>query len=124
MFDVVNDTIMISRGDTGAIRFRVNAKYRGTEDPYTFGANDRAVFSIKNASGAIVKEKVSPITDNAFVVTFFNTDTDSLAEGSYSWDTRYVINPYYSGGRIVDGDQVITPKPPQTMNLLKVVGDI
>ena len=38
---------------------------------------------------------------------------------------RYVIGPYYdSEGKIVDGDQVITPKLPKQMILLNTVGNI
>lgn len=125
MFNVEGYTISISRGDTGALRFTANAKYKGTQTPYNFGENDRAVFSIKNSAGTVVKEKVSAITDNKFVVIFHNPDTDMLLPGSFSWDVRYIINPYYDEyGRIVDGDQVITPRTPMNMTLLNVVGDI
>ena len=131
MFDITGDAangynIAISRGDTGAIRFIAHAKYRGTDTPYTFGERDRAVFSIKNGSGTVVKEKISAITDNKFVVVFHNPDTDQLAIGTnYTWDVRYIINPYYDeSGRIADGDQVITPRLPAQMNLLTVVGDV
>ena len=131
MFDVTGDaasgyTIAMSRGDTGAIRFNATATYRGTQTPYTFGERDRAVFSIKNGNGTVVKEKISAITDNKFLVFFHNPDTDVLTPGTnYTWDVRYVINPYYDeNGRIVDGDQVVTPRSPMPMNLLTVVGDI
>ena len=125
MFNVENGVITLSIGDTGAIRFNVTARYRGTETPYTFSERDRAVFSIKNGNGIVVKEKVSEIVDGKFVVTFYNSDTDSLQAGTYSWDTRYIINPFYnSAGKITDGDQVITPELPQNVQLLQVVGDI
>ena len=65
------------------------------------------------------------MTDNSFVVYFLNADTDSLAPGAFSWDVRYIIHPYYdSEGKIIDGDQVITPKTPMNMTLLTVVGDV
>ena len=131
MFNVTGDatngyTIEMSKGDTGAIRIRANVTIRGSVDPYTFGENDRAVFSIKDGSGSLVKEKVSEIENNTFVVLFRNPDTDGLNPGTnYTWDIRYVINPYYDEtGRIIDGDQVITPKTPRPMNLLNVVGSI
>lgn len=131
MFDVTGDAttgynIILSKGDTGAFWVSADAKFRGTETPYTFGERDRAVFSIKNGNGTVVKEKISPITENKFLVVFHNPDTDQLAAGTnYTWDVRYVINPYYDeSGRIVDGDQVCTPRTPMPMNLLTVVGDI
>ena len=64
---------------------------------------------------------------NEFIVTFMNADTDSLVAGGYSWDVRYVINPYYSDetkSKIVDGDQVITPNQPMGLQLLTIVGEI
>ena len=123
MFNVEDYTITLSRGDTGAIKVNATATLEG--EPYTFGADDRALFSIKNANGEIIMQKASAMTDNSFTVYFLNADTDALAPGAFSWDVRYIIHPYYdAAGNIVDGDQVITPKTPQTMNLLTVVGDV
>ena len=123
MYSVTDYTISLSRGDTGALTVTAQATLAGS--PFTFGADDRALFSIKNANGEIIIQKVCAMTNNAFTVYFLNADTDSLAPGSYSWDVRYVIHPYYdASGKLVDGDQVITPKAPMTMNLLTVVGDI
>lgn len=123
MFSVEGYTIRLSRGDTGAMKVRATATLNG--EPFTFGENDRALFSIKNGQGEIVKEKIAQMTDNLFTVYFLNSDTDNLAPTNYSWDVRYIIHPYYDDdGRIVDGDQVITPKEPMSMNLLTVVGDV
>lgn len=123
MFNVEGNTITLSRGDTGALRITATATLDG--QPYTFGPDDRALFSIKNGQGEIVKEKVAAMENNAFVVYFLNADTDSLSPSNYQWDVRYIIHPYYDAeGRIIDGDQVITPKTPQTMTILPVVGDI
>ena len=119
MFDVNGYTITLSRGDTGAIKFTA-------ETEYTFADRDRALFSIKNAVGDMVKQQAFAIDeDKSFIVAFYNTDTDKLAAGSYSWDVRYVINPYYDdAGKIIDGDQVITPRQPMELQLLQVVGEV
>ena len=123
MFNVEGYNITLSRGDTGAMKIKATATLNG--EPFTFGENDRALFSIKNGQGEIVKEKVAAMIDNEFTVYFLNADTDSLSPTNYSWDVRYIINPYYdANGRIIDGDQVITPKEPMSMNLLTVVGDV
>lgn len=115
--DTTTNQITLSRGDTGAFTITV--------DGYTFGENDRCLFTIKSGSGQIVKQKAYPMENNAFTVTLFNADTDKFTPGGYSWDVRYVINPYYDEkGDIVDGDQVLTPTLPMSMNLLTVVGDI
>lgn len=125
MFNVNGTVITLSRGDTGALRIRVNARRKDTGEAFTFGERDRALFTIKNAAGAIVKQVAYPMTENVFKVTFFNADTDKFAPGTMTWDVRYVINPYYdSANNIVDGDQVLTPTQPLSMQLLTVVGDI
>ena len=117
MFNVVGSTITLSIGDTGAIKISV--------DGYTFGENDRALFSIRASNGQVVKQRAYALENNEFTVTFFNSDTDKLGAGAYSWDVRYVINPYYDdAGNIIDGDQVLTPNTPMTVQLLNVVGDI
>jgi hypothetical protein len=119
LFGVDGYTITLSRGDTGAIKFTADTDH-------TFDSIDRALFSIKNAIGDVVKQQAFPLDENkSFVVSFFNSDTDSLAAGSYSWDVRYIIHPYYdAAGNIIDGDQVITPRQPMEMQLLQVVGEV
>lgn len=94
MFEVEGTHISLSRGDTGAIRFTMNAKYRGTETPYTFGERDRAVFTMKGGNG-IVKQRSYQMDNNGFLLVFFNQDTDQFAAGEYNWDVRCIINPYY-----------------------------
>ena len=119
MFGVDGYVITLSRGDTGAIKFIADTDH-------VFESEDRALFSIKNAIGEMVKQMAYSLDENkAFVVSFFNSDTDTLAAGSYSWDVRYIIHPYYdSDGKIIDGDQVITPRQPMEMQLLQVVGEV
>ena len=118
MFQVDGDTITLSRGDTGSVTFRATG--------HTFAAEDRALFTMKSPEGTIVKQGAYQIeSGGVFTVYFLNADTDYLAPGQYTYDVRYVIGPYYdSEGKIVDGDQVITPKLPQPLNLLAAVGDI
>lgn len=123
MYNVEGYNIELSRGDTGALTVTANATLEG--EPYVFGENDRALFSIKSGNGEIIMQKVCPMVNNAFTVQFLNADTDSLAPGSYSWDVRYVINPYYDdSGKMINGNQVITPRAPMSLNLLTVVGDV
>lgn len=119
MFDVDGYVITLSRGDTGAIKFTADTEY-------TFDSIDRALFSVKNAVGEMVKQMAYALDENkSFVVTFYNHDTDVLPAGSYQWDVRYVIHPYYDDdGNIVDGDQVITPRQPMALQLLQVVGEV
>ena len=117
MFKVDGTKITISRGDTGSIDF--------TATGYDFGENDRAVFSVKNGHGQIVKQDIHELTEGVFTATFFNADTKDLPAGNYTWDVRYVIDPQYDEDEnIVDGAQVITPMEPQKMELLETAGKI
>ena len=95
MYSVTGTEITLSRGDTGAMKVTAKVKRRDTGGSYTFGERDRALFSIKAGNGQVVKQKAYPMRDNVFTVVFANTDTDQLTPGGYTWDVRYVINPYY-----------------------------
>lgn len=122
MFSIDNGTITLSRGDTAA--FTVTAT-----GGYTFAEEDRALFTVKDAMGEVIMERVYELTgdlgNGVFLVEFSNSDTDQLPPGAYSWDVRYVLHPYYnSAGRIVDGDQVITPKTAQNLTLISTVGEV
>lgn len=94
MFKVEGTKITLSRGDTGALTMKANAKRKDTGEPYTFGERDRALFTIKGGN-RIVKQISCPIVNNRFPVVFMNADTENFAAGGYNWDVRYVINPYY-----------------------------
>ena len=104
MVDPNTKTIRMHRGDTGSLTIRVTG--------YTYGEDDRAVFTVKSPSGTVVMERVYPLAENAFVVTFANGDTDYLAAGNYKWDVRYVVDPTYVDGKITDGPGVATPRDP------------
>lgn len=117
MFIIDGTTITLSRGDTGEVTIGATG--------YTFGSNDRALFTIRNASTKEVKvRRILEIINNIVTITFVNSDTDSLDAGKYEWDIRYVINPVYDDGEIVDGDEVITPNDPMLINLKTTVGQI
>jgi hypothetical protein len=123
MYNVEDYLISMSRGDTGALNVNATATLNGTA--FTFGSDDRALFSVRNSNGEIIIQKAYQMNNNSFTVYFLNADTDSLAPGVYMWDVRYIVHPYYdANGKIIDGDQVITPKEPMNLTLLTVVGDV
>ena len=119
MFNVDPTTrkITLHRGDTGEVTFTATGR--------TFGEDDRALFTIKDSSGSVVKQTVYEMTDNAFTVEFANADTDYLSPGIYYWDVRYIVNPQYDAqGNIVDGDGVGTPGSPFQIIILSTVGQV
>ena len=110
-------TLTMSRGDTGELIIGVTG--------YTFNSNDRALFTVRSASGGgVVMRRELQIVNNTVTITFVNSDTDSLDGGNYEWDIRYVTNPIYENGQIVDGTDVVTPEEPMRLILLTTVGQI
>ena len=108
----------MSRGDTGSVKIGSTG--------YDFGTDDRALFTLRNGAGVAIMETAYELdSEGAFVIQFRNADTYTLPVGSYNWDVRYILNPYYdSSGRIVDGDQVITPNLPMQLTILDTVGEV
>ena len=111
MFRVNFETgeIVMNVGDTGC--FEVKGE---REDLLPWTDDDRAVFTVRNAAGDNVITRVYGLNDEELgngvvLIQFHNNDTDGLEPGSYSWELRFVVNPYYDGDTIVDGDVVRTP---------------
>lgn len=120
MFKIEGTTITLSRGDTGEVTIGLSG--------YGFQSNDRALFTVRNASTKQVEmRRLLEIDDGVVTVTFVNSDTDSLAPGKYEWDVRVVIGPKYdseNNNELYDGDEVITPEEPMILTLLGTVGQI
>ena len=118
MFKVDPETraIELHRGDTGVIGI--------TAKGYTFGASDRAIFTLRGPSGTEIMKEVKAMTNNRFEIEFKNSTTDYLEPGVYSWDVRYVKNPIYVHGEIIDGDAVFTPEDAMSLTIRATVGQI
>lgn len=86
---------------------------------------DRAVFTVKRMSGAVLIQKVIAPEDNTFYVPFINDETDGWKEGEYSWDIRIALEAVLDpAGRVTDGREIITPWAPGRLEVVKVVGKI
>lgn len=119
MYSVSGTTITLSRGDTMKLTFG-----SGKTD---WGANDRAIVTIKNASGTVVLKEIHTIkSDGTFDMSFQNSTTDTWPIGTYTYDVRYVMNPVYdtAGVNIIEGDAVITPAAPAILNIINTVGEV
>ena len=88
MFDVNYDTgaITMNVGDTGS--FEVEAT---RDDQETWTDDDRAVFTIKNAAGETVIERIYTLNNDdtgngVLLIEFHNGDTDGLEPGAYTWE--------------------------------------
>jgi len=124
MFNVdESGNVTMHQGDTGA--YKVHAT-RQTGEAWT--ADDRLLFTIRNAAGDIVIQRIYRLDDddglgNGVVeIQFHNSDTDSLPNGTYQVERRYNIHPYWDGtppegmcvdaltadARMIEGDCVRT----------------
>lgn len=119
MFNVntKNREITMSAGDTGEITFRISG--------FDFSdVNYRVVFAVKN-HGKILKEEYYQVDDDGrFVVNFVNEDTDKLDATVCKYDVTVVVEPVWSGGRIVDGGFVRTLIPPTRVLVRPAVREI
>ena len=124
MFNVdESGNVTMHRGDTGAFKVRAT---RHTGEAWT--ADDRLLFTIRNAAGDIVIQRIYRLDDddglgNGVVeIQFHNSDTDSLPNGTYQVERRYNVHPYWDGtppegmcvdaltadARMIEGDCVRT----------------
>lgn len=96
-------TIEMIRGNTGTLRIRLTG--------YTFGNNDRVLFSMRNPGGTEVKSEICEVDENGWIeVEFVNSDTDYLRKGDYTYAVTAVTDPEYdAGGKMIDGSGVDTP---------------
>lgn len=116
MFQVQNNKITITRGDTGSLVIRA------TE--HTFGSSDRALFTIANNRNRVVMQRIYTLTDNAFTVLFAPGDTKDWTPGNYKWEVRYFMNATVENDHITAGDEVNTPADkPFPMEVLDVIGE-
>ena len=118
VFNVEGKSIRLTAGDTAAIVINVGG--------YTFTENDAVIFTIKSTSGdVVIYRECHPDANGDILVCFYNSETEGWGAGVYRWDIRAVIHAYRDAtGKIVNGDQVITPFEPQTFELLAPVGTV
>lgn len=132
MFNVNYETgeITMNVGDTGS--FEVEAH---RDDGVDWTADDRATLTIRDNQGNSVLERdyaldSEELGNGVIGIEFRNADTDDWEPGSYTWEMRYVVNPYYDeDDKIIDGDIVRTPGvngngEPMPMTLKQVYRDI
>lgn len=107
--DETTGKVEMNVGDTGSW-FIDGAR----DDDVPFTADDRAVFTIKNAADEIVLDREYGLADEnlgngTIFVQLDNNDTDDWAPGSYTYEVRYIVDPYRKNGEITSGDIVDTP---------------
>lgn len=115
--DPATKKITMHRGDTGSVPYLITG--------YEFQEEDRVLWTMKSDNGTEVKKQLLTPVDGRVVVDFVNSDTDSLAPGTYRYDLRIIASPVYdASGDVVDGVMVNTPQSPLYIEILSTVGQI
>ena len=90
--------IRMNRGDTGS--FKVAAEL---ESGTAWTEDDRMLFTVRNAQGAIVMQRIYRLDDQwdlgdgVVLIEFHNDDTDTWEVGSYQTELRFDVAPIWSG---------------------------
>lgn len=97
MFNVDLETMEITmhRGDTGA--FKVSAT---RESGTAWTSADRALLTIDKDGTPVIQRfyRLDTALGNGKIqIEFHNDDTDTLENGQYNTELRYIINPYWDG---------------------------
>jgi len=122
MFEVNSQTKVITmhQGDTGTVTFTITG-YDWSE------TTAKAIFTARKKNDPDpIKTVVSDALTSAgtFVVTFINTDTDSLAPGNYEYDVVLIVAPETTEGKITDGTVVRTLVDPTPLIIKRRVNDV
>lgn len=110
-----NMAVTMHKGDTGA--YWVDLTLDDDDSGEAFETGDVAIYEIWQGSNLISHREfeLQPETptdicpgNGSFLITFRNSDTDTLATGTYNTEIRVSLNPVRSDGSVVDGDTVRT----------------
>lgn len=119
MFELSGTRIRLTQGDTGILT--INAK----DSDHVFTEADKAVFTARKQSGSLLVEMVlQPEADGRVQIPFTSDLSDGWKPGDYKWDIRYVIDAVIENGRVVDGNEVITPMAPSVLTIMEAVGKV
>ena len=112
--------IYIPQGDTGKLKITVHSK----DSEYVPGANDRVLFTVKKNKVPAIIRVMTPV-DGVVVLEFTNAMTKNLAEGSYSYDIRFIRDAVLDDqGLPIDGYGVETPKRIARFIIVETEGDV
>ena len=131
MFSLTPETglIELNLGDTGSIELEAHR-----DDGEDWTEDDKAVFIVKNGDETVI-ERTYDLDDDelgngVLLIEFHSNDTKDLKPGTYSWEVRFFVNPYYDdddnivGGDIVDTPGISGDGKPMTLVLDAVLKDI
>lgn len=140
MFNVDLETMNITmhRGDTGSFKLAASR-----ESGSAWTEDDRMLFTIKNQNNEIVIQRFYRLDDQydlgdgKVLIEFHNDDTDTLENGMYSVEARFVISPIWNGTaptsrcadaltagvRMVEGS-IVRTKIQSTLEINDIYGEV
>lgn len=140
MFNVDLETMNITmhRGDTGSFKLAASR-----ESGSSWTEDDRMLFTIKNQNNEIMIQRFYRLDDQydlgdgKVLIEFHNDDTDTLENGMYSVEARFVISPIWNGTaptsrcadaltagvRMVEGS-IVRTKIQSTLEINDIYGEV
>lgn len=119
MFCAGQGQIVITSGDTGIAGF---IPAEGSCKP---GANDRAVFTVRDRIGGrkLIEKTLEPDGEGIIRVPFIPEDTEKLRAREYVFDIRYYLDAQEDGkGNITAYRERITPMEAGFLLVLPAIG--
>lgn len=116
MTTIAGFNVSIPKGDSGGFDVVITG--------VTFGANDVALFTLKDKNSKTIRRDVLDIANNGVTVEFTPAETGKMAIGDYTWDLRWFMNPTYDEDDNLDGgDEVDTPHTGLRLSITGTTGD-
>ena len=122
--DKETSAITMHKGDTGAYWVTLE---RSSGNPFESG--DIALYTVTQGTTHIIEREYALDDDGAgngrFLIAFRNSDTDTLAAGTYNTEIRVILHPIRTGVTPVDGDTVRTiTASKSTLTILDVLRSV
>lgn len=110
-------SVSIPQGDSGGFTVVTSG--------YSFGADDRALFTLKDGNKKTIRREVMTITDGAVAIEFAPAETRKMPVGDYTWELRFITDATFDGNNVLTGGTDIdTPRTEMRLSITRVQGEI
>lgn len=117
MITINGNSVSIPQGDSGGFTVRTSG--------CSFGADDRALFTLKDQNSKTIRRDVMTITDGEVDIEFVPGETKRMPVGDYTWELRFITDATFDGdGNLTGGTDIDTPRTDMRLTITRVQGEI
>ena len=110
-------SVSIPHGDSGGFTIQMTG--------YTFGEDDRVLFTLKDGNKKTIRRDVLEITDNAVSIEFTPAETRKIPVGDYTWEVRFITDAVFDeDDNLIGGTDIDTPRTDMQLSITRTQGDI